>query len=353
MAKIFLTGASGYIGGDVLYALKTAFPDCNYTALLRDEQKAQAISKDYPDLHIILGDLDSSLILEEQAREADIVVHTASSNHIKSAEAIVRGLTAPGRSKPGHWIQISGASVLSIPDIEKNAFGEASANVYNDLEGADELRSLIERYSAKRIVDNFILSLSANRLKTALVFPPIIYGRGRGSINQRSIQIPELARVIMQRREGVQVGKGESTWSNVHVSDVSSIFVKLVEKALQGEDRDLWNEHGLYFPGNGNLVSSYFDSFRVLLIGQSFGAISARVAQEVKNLGLSDSTSVIEISHEEADSLTPHGGVLWGTNAQQVAQRARQYLGWVPAGRTLEEEIPATVLAEAQRLGLK
>lgn len=60
----------------------------------------------------------------------------------------------------------------------------------------------------------------------------------------------------MQRREGVQVGKGESTWSNVHVSDVSSIFVKLVEKALQGEVGELWNEHGLYFPGSGALVST-------------------------------------------------------------------------------------------------
>ncbi|PYI09774.1 NAD dependent epimerase/dehydratase family protein [Aspergillus sclerotiicarbonarius CBS 121057] len=338
MARIFLTGASGYIGGDVLYALKSAFPKCEYTALLRDQEKANTISKAYPDVRIILGDLDSSSLLEEQARGADIVVHAASSNHIKSAEAIARGLTAPERSNPGHWIQISGASVLSIPDIEKKAFGEASANVYNDLEGANELRNLIQQYSPKRIVDNFILSLSpANRPKTALIFPPIIYGRGRGPINQRSIQIPELARVTMQRREGVQVGKGESTWSNVHVSDVSSIFVKLVEKALQNEDGELWNENGLYFPGSGAL---------------SFGAISARVAQEVKNLGLADSTSVVEISHAEADSLTPHGGVLWGTNAQQVAQRARQYLGWVPAGRTLEEEIPATVLAEAEKLGL-
>lgn len=77
------------------------------------------------------------------------------------------------------------------------------------------------------------------------------------------------------------------------------------------------------------------------------------MAKEVKKLGLAESESVTEISHEEADALTPHGGVLWGTNAQQVAQRAAKYLGWVPEGRTLEEDIPHTVLAEAQRLGLK
>ncbi|BCR95004.1 uncharacterized protein AKAW2_12050S [Aspergillus luchuensis] len=340
MAKIFLTGASGYIGGDVLYALKSALPACQYTVLLRDEAKAQKLSQAYPDVQIVLGDLDASSTLEQQAREADIVIHTASSNHVKSAEAIARGLTAVERPRPGHWLQISGASVLSIPDIVASAFGEPSDKVYSDVDGADELRGLIQQYSAKRVVDNLILSLTpaANRPKTALIFPPIIYGRGRGPVNQRSIQIPELARVTMQRRGGIKVGKGEATWSNIHISDVSSIFVKLAEKALRGEEGDLWNENGLYFPGTGAIT---------------FGSISAQVAQEVKKLGLADSESVTEISHEEADSLTPHGGVLWGTNAQQVAQRAAKHLGWVPEGRTLEDEIPHTVLAEAQRLGLK
>ncbi|GKZ36082.1 hypothetical protein AbraIFM66950_006989 [Aspergillus brasiliensis] len=340
MAKIFLTGASGYIGGDILYALKSALPSCQYTVLLRDEAKAQKLSQAYPDVQIVLGDLDASSILEQQAREADIVIQTASSNHVKAAEAIARGLAAPERPKPGHWLQISGASVLSIPDIVAGAFGEPSSKAYGDIDEADELRGLIREYSAKRVVDNLILSLppAANRPKTALIFPPIIYGRGRGPVNQRSIQVPELARVTMQRRGGVRVGKGAATWSNVHISDVSTIFVKLVEKALRDEDGELWNENGLYFPGSRAL---------------SFGSISVLVAKEVKKLGLADSESVTEISHEEADTLTPHGGVMWGTNAQQVPQRATKYLGWVPEGWTLEEEIPHTVLAEAQKLGLK
>ncbi|PYH96500.1 NAD(P)-binding protein [Aspergillus ellipticus CBS 707.79] len=340
MTRILLLGASGYIGGDVLYALKASLPDCQYTAVLRDQEKANKISKDYPDVHILIGDLDDSALLEEQARQADVVVHAASTSHIKSVEAISRGLKDPSRPKTGHWVQISGASVLSIPDIEKNAFGEGSTHIYSDIDGGDELRHLIKRYEAKRVVDTFILSLTGEtRPLTALIFPPIIYGSGRGPINQRSIQIPELARVTMQRGKGVQVGKGESTWSNVHISDVSSIFVKLVEKAVQGDmDGRVWNESGLYFPGIASV---------------RFKTISERVVEAVKDLGLVESTAVEQISHAEADSLTPHGGVLWGTNAQQLTQRARRYLGWVPEGRSLEEEIPFTVLAEAQKLGLK
>lgn len=94
-------------------------------------------------------------------------------------------------------------------------------------------------------------------VKTALVFPPIIYGQGRGPINQRSVQIPELVRVAAETRQTAQVGKGESTWSNVHIADVTDIFVKLIEKAVQGAGGDLWNQDGLYFVGNGQLVSPY------------------------------------------------------------------------------------------------
>lgn len=87
------------------------------------------------------------------------------------------------------------------------------------------------------------------------MFPPLIYGRGRGPVNQRSVQVPELAKATLQRRAGLQVGKGQSIWSNVHITDISQIFGKLVGKALQGEESELWNENGLYFAENGELVS--------------------------------------------------------------------------------------------------
>jgi hypothetical protein len=76
------------------------------------------------------------------------------------------------------------------------------------------------------------------------------------------------------------------------------------------------------------------------------------VAEEAAKLGLLGSTSVKEISHSEADALSGHGGVLWGTNAQERAQRPRKYLGWTPTGRSLRDEIAESVRAEGFSLGL-
>ncbi|KAL3456960.1 hypothetical protein BJX64DRAFT_293560, partial [Aspergillus heterothallicus] len=245
--KIFLTGASGYVGGEILHALQKASPSYLVSALVRDEAKGATISKAYPKVRIVLGDLDSASLVEEEATNTDIVIHAASTSHIKSVEAIARGLSRRNGSAPAHWIQISGASVLSISDIVQKRFGEGTDETFSDVDGADKLRDIIAQNANIRVVDDFVLNLSGP--KTALVFPPIIYGQGQGPVNQRSIQVPELSRVAIQTGAAVQVGKGESTWSNVHVSDLSDIFVRLVEKAVQGESSGLWNKDGLYFPG--------------------------------------------------------------------------------------------------------
>jgi hypothetical protein len=83
---------------------------------------------------------------------------------------------------------------------------------------------------------------------------------------------------------------------------------------------------------------------------QSFNGISELLAQTAHRLGLIESPLVSEIDHVEADKLSPHGGVLWGTNARQNSQRARKLLGWCPNGRSLESDIPGTVEQEAKRL---
>lgn len=66
--------------------------------------------------------------------------------------------------------------------------------------------------------------------------------------------------------------------------------------------------------------------------------------------GFIKSADVQEVDAETADTLTAHGGVLWGTNAQYTASRARELLGWKPAGPSFEEEIPRAVQEEASKL---
>lgn len=59
------------------------------------------------------------------------------------------------------------------------------------------------------------------------------------------------------------------------------------------------------------------------------------------------------MSPEEAKEVAGFEALSWGLNSKGFAKRARQYLGWRPKGRSLENEIPYIIDEEAEDLGMK
>lgn len=73
MTKIFMTGSTGYIGGDAMYAIATAHPEYEITALVRNSDKGAKVAAKFPNVKLVYGDLDSVDVLERESRAADIV----------------------------------------------------------------------------------------------------------------------------------------------------------------------------------------------------------------------------------------------------------------------------------------
>jgi nucleoside-diphosphate-sugar epimerase len=93
-------------------------------------------------------------------------------------------------------------------------------------------------------------------IKTALVLPPIIYGVGEGPINQRSIQVPTLCKVALERGKAIRLGKGEGRWGNIHIRDLGTLFLALTEVGAKGNQDDaIWGDNGIYLTGIGEIVS--------------------------------------------------------------------------------------------------
>lgn len=158
----------------------------------------------------------------------------------------------------GYWIQISGASVFSVPDIKANRYGEPPEREYDDLADINAIISAIKGNSA-RVVDNLVLSQDALKVRTALVIGPLFYGTGSGPGNKRSVQAPEIARVTLEKKKGFKLGRGLTVWSNCHVRDLGDLFVRLLEAADGGDVKEgIWNQEGIFTPENGNLVSYCF-----------------------------------------------------------------------------------------------
>ncbi|KIW30201.1 hypothetical protein, variant [Cladophialophora immunda] len=336
MARILLTGATGYIGGETLHQLATSGAKYAITCLVRP-QKASLIARAYPSVRIAEGDLDDVEIVEKEASEADIVIHLASTKHVPSCNAIIRGLSTTGRSAPGYWIQMSGASLFSAEEIKSDTYGEAAGKFYDNLKDADEIRSIISS-SPSRVVDNLVLAQQPSSIKTALVVGPLIYGRGRGPGNTRSIQGPESAKYTLQQGQGFRLSAGKSVWSNVHVRDVGSLICLLVSAATAKKE-GIWNQDGIYLPENGHMA---------------FGDLTALIAKEAHRQGFIQSPTVEKvINPADGDEITPHAAILLGTNAKLVESRARRDLGWQPSGFSLEDEVADMVTREAKDLGLE
>lgn len=73
MAKIFVTGVTGFVGGDVVAALGTAHPEYALSCLVRDREKGVQVAKAHPSVRLVYGDLDDTELMEEEASKVDIV----------------------------------------------------------------------------------------------------------------------------------------------------------------------------------------------------------------------------------------------------------------------------------------
>ena len=198
-----------------------------------------------------------------------------------------------------------------------------------------------------RVTDKIVLAAGkdhANRVKTAIVCPPTIYGVGRGVGNQRSIQIPDLIKAALHKGHGVKVGAGKTLWSNVHVHDLSDLYLKLVENAAQGESLaewpgkpQIWGPEAYFFAENGEHV---------------WGDVSQKIATEAHKQKMLKSDEVKSMTADEANEARDHGSVLWGCNSRSRASRARDALRWKPAGPTIEDEMKGAVEIEGRNTGL-
>lgn len=54
------------------------------------------------------------------------------------------------------------------------------------------------------------------------------------------------------------------------------------------------------------------------------------------------------IDAAQADSMSGHAAILWGTNARTRAVKARQKLDWRPSERALADTLPQLVRSEAK-----
>jgi nucleoside-diphosphate-sugar epimerase len=213
MARIFLTGATGYIGGAVLDALVRAGHDV--TALVRNNEKARRVGA--RGAHPVIGDLADIESYRGAADAQDGYVHAAYDSRSDTGPAIDRMaidtiLEAARRPRTGGGngpakrfvIYTSGVWVLGkSPDP---ATEESPINpVGHVLWRPDHEQLVVDAHGEK--------------LRTVVVRPGVVYGGGCGMVGDLFKAASNgLVRVV---------GDGNNRWPLVYDRDLADLYARL------------------------------------------------------------------------------------------------------------------------------
>lgn len=289
--KVFLTGANGFIGGGVASALIAGGHQVR--GLVRDKAKAALVEAQ--GIRPVIGSLDDAPILDAEARAADAVVNTASSDHRGAVEVLMSALAGTG--KP--FLHSSGSSVVA-----DEAMGEPSDRIFEEGVPIAPRPDKAARVAIDRLV------LAAPGIRSVVLCNAMIYGHALGAPAE-SVQIPALARQAKATGVARYIGRGLNRWSNVHIADVAALYALALAKAE---------------PGTFLYVESGEES-----LGNVVRAIAAR-------LGLGAAQSM---PPEDAIAIwgRPMAVYSLGSNSRVRGRIATERLGWTPKHHSVTDWI--------------
>lgn len=316
--SIFILGATGYIGGAVFTGIRNAYPNVPIAALVRNLESNPALTA--AGARVVQGSHSDLDIIQKEASEADLVINCADADDLELTKALLRGLKQR-KEKTGQLsvlVHTSGTSVVGDPPCGEPS--EFSKKVWNDAK-VEDIRS-IDIGQPHRTIDVEIFNAHDRRdVDAYIVCPSCIYGIGDGPVRRISIQIPNIIRAALRRKEVPYVGKGTNTWNNVHIKDLQALYLLVVKHALEtrAKKTEVESYENFYFGSAGT---------------HEWGAVSKTLAPllyEKKLVTKPEAVSVPVGAESALDFNT-------GNNSVSTADRGRA-LGWKPSQAPLDESL--------------
>jgi nucleoside-diphosphate-sugar epimerase len=284
--RVFITGASGYLGGAI--AARLARGEYEVMGLTRSPEKAKALAAH--GVIPVIGDLEKPEDWRGQMKNADVAIHAASdpkdvATRDQQALAAIRDAVNDGRVRrvlytSGMWVH-----------------GDTHGQVVDESTPLQPLPLVTWRAAHEEVV----FDLAEFEVQAIVLRPPIVYGESRGILGGYFAEARD-------KRTVTCPGNGAQFWGMVHRDDVAEGYALALEHGKGGERYILGDESQL-------TVKQIFEA-----IARSTGA---------------------ELRHWEAEGVLKHLG-LYGeallTSQKCTAGKARRELGWVPRHQNFARE---------------
>ncbi|KAF1967215.1 NAD(P)-binding protein [Bimuria novae-zelandiae CBS 107.79] len=326
--NVFIIGP-GFIGWNVLELL--VGEGYAVTGLVRRDEHAVQIEKS--GARAAKGDLNDHGLIVKHVLENEIIVHTATADHLPSVQAVLAGISQRAASnKRTIFIHTSGTGVLD--DSANGTFkGE---KIYSDTD-PDTINPLPDT-APHREVDLAIVRAAkelGTKAKLAIMIPPEIYG-----FNPRhkrlTIQVPTIARFALKHGFVGHVGKGLSVESQIHVLDLARAYIILLHY-METSPAEVFLQNPYFFCENGREFS--------------WREVAEEVGKTLMEKGLLQDAEPREFSREDWEDLFGGDtGATIGLNSRSRAVRLRE-LGWDAREKGIweswrEDELPELLREE-------
>jgi nucleoside-diphosphate-sugar epimerase len=211
--RIFLTGATGYVGGAVLDALLRG--GHTVTALVRDGEKARRIAA--RGVHPVVGNLAEPESFRAAADAQDGYIHTALdrvSGRGPSIEKIALETIVAAAKRPRTADNPVSSKRFVIFTSAAWVLGQAPAPVAEDA-APNPIAIAAHRPEYERIV----LEAATEYLRTIVVRPGVVYGGGDGIVSD----------IFKAATNGLVrvVGDGNNRWPLIYDRDLADLYARL------------------------------------------------------------------------------------------------------------------------------
>jgi nucleoside-diphosphate-sugar epimerase len=295
--RIFLTGATGFIGSHIVPELLAA--GHRVLGMTRSDAGAQALVAAGAEVH--RGDLEDPDSLRSGAAQADAVIHTAFdhdfANFVANCEKDRRAIEALGSALIGSdrpLLITSGTGMGSVPGqlATEDVFNTSHPNprIASELAGAAMLAAGVN-------VSVVRLPQVHDTVKQGLITP--------------------LVAVARQKQVSAYMGDGTARWPAAHVLDVARLYRLAVERGEKGARYNAVAEEG----------------------------ISAREIATVIGKGLS--VPVVSVTGQDATDYFGWLAMFAGLDMAASSAQTRARLGWQPTGPGLIADLEAMDYSKA------
>jgi len=228
--RIFVTGASGFIGTEVSRELRDA--GHQVVGLARSDTSAKTIRN--AGHEVLRGSLDDLASLRRGAEETDGVINLAFDNFGMRTDFMMSV----------QQDQIAVETMLEVLEGTNKPFVNTSGTMMLSLLGRlgvedDALDSSLPRVGTENIViDSAARSIRSSTVRLA----PTVHGEG-----DLHGFVPTLINIAREKGFSGYVGDGKNRWPGVHVLDAANLYRLAVESAPAGSRLHGVGEEGIAF----------------------------------------------------------------------------------------------------------